>query len=802
MKNLSLLIIAFLLLQLGSIAQQVSHSPNNPYKAANKSSFFSSGVDTTWVRHYATGIVSGGDKITAMIVDDESNIYLTGSSATIKYNSFGKEQCISSCNRSRLSADSTSNRLTSSKVIYTNPRVYNLDISFQLMPDLAKIDRGKDLKLWMPIPREWDSQSNVQILSVEPRPQSTYIDPEYGNKIFYWDFGKYPEKPSYQVNIKARIISYEIHTTIDSSNIKPYDKTSKEYELYTKSGHTIHITPKVKELAKTAIGNETNPYLQAQKILTFVNKKIRYEQNMNRGLDHLFSSSIIDERSGEELFIGACSHYSALFVGLCRSEGIPARCVYGRVGWVPFLNEGTSTMYSELDTVLTDDGFAGAQHHGMGPHMWAEFYLPDYGWIPVDPTAGQFGQLKNNKVIMTKGRDINLGPDAPHMHHNGYGFQWVPICDGRVEAFLSAVWNIGKIRNAISRVYHTSDPFPADALTDYQTILFSANKNSETLPKWRNRILGEIDFYSRIILNRETEFSKMYNEPVWIRSLQYRYDTFVCHMLRKVMGDKKFTQLLKEYEKLRTNSFRTVETYRFIQIAGNIYGESLEWFFSQWEKANELPRLKLDEVTLEKNNNGWKTMGKLIQSGNSFFRLPVEFSLETEKGPELYTIWQRDRITNFEFQTPNKPLILKVDANNDILKLQRMPLRLSYFWDSYPKITLIYGTISESEANKTAAERFNYEYLGLSSEMIKPDTSITDNDLNTECVILLGRPNTNKISQQFKDIFPIKFDEDKFTWKGVTHEQPTQGVAQIVAYHNVCWPERRIDTKVLRFIFV
>ncbi|MHA2101406.1 MAG: hypothetical protein ACW99A_22340, partial [Candidatus Kariarchaeaceae archaeon] len=53
-------------------------------------------------------------------------------------------------------------------------------------------------------------------------------------------------------------------------------------------------------------------------------------------------------------------------------------------------------------------------------------------------------------------------------------------------------------------------------------------------------------------------------------------------------------------------------------------------------------------------------------------------------------------------------------------------------------------------------------------------------DLNTECVILLGRPKTNKISQQFKDIFPVKFDEDKFTWKGVIHEQPTQGVAQIV----------------------
>jgi transglutaminase-like putative cysteine protease len=539
----------------------------------------------------------------------------------------------------KFSTDSTSDRSTKIGVIYSNPRVYNVEMSFEIIPDPAEIDRDQDLKVWIPISREWDSQKNVQIVSIQPKPQSQYTDPEYGNKIFYWDFGKYPVKPSYQVIIQARLLSYAVHTIIDSSNIKPYDKTSKEYELYTKSGHTIHITPKVKELAKEAIGNEANPYLQAQKILTYVHKKIHYYQHMNnRSLDYMFSNSKIDERSGEEYFIGSCTEYSALFVSLCRSEGIPARCVYGRIGWRPSLNEGNSKMYSKLDTVLTDDGFAGAQHHGMGPHMWAEFYLPDYGWIPVDPNAGQFGQLHNYKVIMSKGRDINLGPDAPHKHHNGHGFQWVPIHDGRVECVLSAVWNIGKIRNAINRVYHSLDPFPTDALTNYKQILFWADKNNEKLVKWRNGILGKIDYCTRDIPNRDKEFSKIYNEPTWMRSLQYKYDDFVCHMLCKVMGDEKFLQLSIGYERLLTNSSTPIETSQFIQMAGNIYGESLEWFFNQWEKTNGLPCLKLNDVTLNKVNKDWKIKGKLTQSGNSFFKLPVEFSIETDKGTELYTI--------------------------------------------------------------------------------------------------------------------------------------------------------------------
>jgi hypothetical protein len=111
-----------------------------------------------------------------------------------------------------------------------------------------------------------------------------------------------------------------------------------------------------------------------------------------------------------------------------------------------------------------------------------------------------------------------------------------------------------------------------------------------------------------------------------------------------------------------------------------------------------------------------------------------------------------------------------------------MPLQLSCLWDSYPNITLIYGTVAESEANKTAAERFNNEYLGLSSEIIKPDTSITDDDLNTASVILFGRPVTNEISKRFENIFPIKFNRDNFSYNGINYAQTSQGLAQIIEH--------------------
>ncbi|MFO8146721.1 MAG: hypothetical protein R6U03_04970, partial [Gillisia sp.] len=87
-----------------------------------------------------------------------------------------------------LSDDSDITNSSSSKITYRNPRVYNVDFSFELFPDAAKIDRTKDLKLWIPKPGDWDSQKGVKIISVQPPPHAEYEDPEHGNRIFFWDF--------------------------------------------------------------------------------------------------------------------------------------------------------------------------------------------------------------------------------------------------------------------------------------------------------------------------------------------------------------------------------------------------------------------------------------------------------------------------------------------------------------------------------------------------------------------------------------------------------------------------------------
>ena len=68
---------------------------------------------------------------------------------------------------------------------------------------------------------------------------------------------------------------------------------------------------------------------------------------------------------------GKCADLNALFVGLCRAAGIPARDVYGLR--VARSEKGLRSLGLSSDDATT------------AQHCRAEVYLAGYGWVPVDP---------------------------------------------------------------------------------------------------------------------------------------------------------------------------------------------------------------------------------------------------------------------------------------------------------------------------------------------------------------------------------------------------------------------------------
>ena len=538
---------------------------------------------------------------------------------------------------------------TKSGVNYRNPRAYDIKHSVELLPDPSKIDRSKDLKLWVPIPREWDSQKAVKIISVEPAPHGRYYDPEYGNSMLFWDFGKEPERPSYKVNIRYRLEQYKAYIDIDPNRIGPYDRRSKDYILYTRSTPTITITNKVKEIAKIAIGNERNPYLQAKRILKFVQSKMLYiDRRRERGssISSILDFPVIDERTGEEYYEGRCHEYSNLFVAICRAIGIPARTV----------------------TALE---IRPPRRRLSGGHGWAEIYLPDYGWIPIDVQRNLFGDLENdNFVILSKGRDIQIGPKAPEEESEGYGMHHVLLSKGRADRLGIGVRHLSNIQRSQLDIVHYPDPFPADALAEYRAKLYPKAEAEKYLPLYRKRVLRWIYENTRECSDKVAVLLQAYEK---LPKAKHEHQAFIFYMLHKLVGDKKFSDIGNTYTDLRVKSGEPVSTAQFQKIAEDIYGKPLDWFFNQWVGYIELPELQLDGVTFSEDERGWHVHGNISQLNKSLFRLPVELAIRTDTTTEHETLWSEDRNTDFEFHTANKPIDVLIDPNNDILQIRKMP---------------------------------------------------------------------------------------------------------------------------------
>ncbi len=244
-------------------------------------------------------------------------------------------------------------------------------------------------KLWMLVPRTWDSSgmANVEVTGFSPTPDDVF-DEAQGNRLAFWNVNY---RSTAEYSIAFRIDLAPIKYQIDPGNLGAYDTSSPEYQLYTKATATIQSAhAEIVSLANQIAGSETNPYYQARAIHAWVVENVRgwSQGGEPPGRDAL---TVLRARSA------GCDGFSALFIALLRARGIPARFV-----------AGIHTGYRGYFTT-TDDW------RQMGFHAWTEFHLPGYGWIQSDASAGarNFAEIDEPRIVLMRGEDVELGHAYP-----------------------------------------------------------------------------------------------------------------------------------------------------------------------------------------------------------------------------------------------------------------------------------------------------------------------------------------------------------------------------------------------------
>lgn len=209
-------------------------------------------------------------------------------------------------------------------------------------------------------------------ITISPIPDEIRND-EYGNQYAYYNLEGLVAGAKFNVNIKRKV---KAGTYIEMIPARTNTEYLEENEIYLLPQEGIEsddsdIISKAKELTE----DMPSDYKKAQAIFEFINVNMTYDTSpkyANKG-----SVSALKNMRG------VCEEYATLFVAMCRAVKIPSRVVVGYA-----IQEEKQEISGEkiVNKSLVD-------------HAWAEIYLQDFGWVPVEPTVIYTSQNSKEKEV-------------------------------------------------------------------------------------------------------------------------------------------------------------------------------------------------------------------------------------------------------------------------------------------------------------------------------------------------------------------------------------------------------------------
>lgn len=237
---------------------------------------------------------------------------------------------------------------------------YTITVSPNVVPD------GKVVRCWLPFPhRGIPRQTDIQLISASEDKYELAPDTAIHSTLYMEKLAE-ADKPIVFSETFEYTSSAEWHP-LKPENIKPYDKSSDLYKVYTseREKHVV-FSKRMKDLAAELTGEETNPLLKARRIFQYINDNYPWASAREYSTIDNIPEYVLDNHKGD------CGQVTLLFITLCRISGIPAHFQSGFM-----VHPGENNL-----------------------HDWCEIYFEGPGWVPVDMSFGIpiFAQENNDEL--------------------------------------------------------------------------------------------------------------------------------------------------------------------------------------------------------------------------------------------------------------------------------------------------------------------------------------------------------------------------------------------------------------------
>ena len=245
--------------------------------------------------------------------------------------------------------------------------------TFEVTTRVELLD-GAPARIWLPVPTvDTDYQKVLGISFSAPAGQAQLLqDPVYGAGIVAAEFGD-GRKPVVEAvtRFSTRDRAADLRAPSDAVVLAAADRAK-----YLAATELLPTDGIVRQTAQEITKNSRNDLERAHAVYEWIVENTQRDAKV-RGCGVGDIKAMLETNN----LGGKCGDLNALFVGLMRSVGVPARDVYGiRIA----------------DSRLGYKSLGKAGDISKAQHCRAEFWLAGYGWVPVDPADVRKVVLEEN----------------------------------------------------------------------------------------------------------------------------------------------------------------------------------------------------------------------------------------------------------------------------------------------------------------------------------------------------------------------------------------------------------------------
>ncbi len=148
----------------------------------------------------------------------------------------------------------------------------------------------------------------------------------------------------------------------------------------------------------------------------------------------------------------------------------------------------------------------------------------------------------------------------------------------------------------------------------------------------------------------------------------YEKGAWVLHMLRGVVGDARFFEILRGYR--RAHAYKNATIADFQSVAETVYGSALDWFFHEWlfEAGYPTYTFQWESRPLPDGPVSVRVQIRQIQTLAPLFKMPVTLRFEFADSTTDRVIWVEHAETDRRFTFEVGPQQVKFDPDGFVLK--------------------------------------------------------------------------------------------------------------------------------------